>query len=54
MIYFFLNFMVTFCDECFCVDATCRAKGNHDVGLGLEKRESNPKFNRGPKVWPKG
>ena len=38
----------------FCDGATWRAKGDHDVDLGLEIRESNPKFNQGPKVWPKG
>ena len=38
----------------FCDGATCRAKDDHDVDLGLDKRESNPKFNRGPKTRPKG
>jgi hypothetical protein len=35
---------------CFCVYATCRAEGDRNMDLGLKKRESNPKFNRGPKV----
>ena len=34
--------------------ATCFAKGDRNIGLSLEKRESNPKFNWGPKVRPKG
>ncbi len=40
----------------FCDGATCRAKDDHDVDLGLDKRESksNPKFNQGPKTRPKG
>ncbi len=42
------------CGGCFCEGATWRAEGNHDVDLGLEMREPNQKFNRGPKVWPKG
>ena len=42
------------CEGCFCVYATCRAEGDRNVDLDLEKRESNPKFNRGPRVRPKG
>jgi hypothetical protein len=38
----------------FCDDATWRAEGDYNVGLGLKKEESNPKFNREPKVRPKG
>ena len=41
------------CEGCFCVGATCRAEGDHNVDLGLEKKEE-PKFNRGPKIRPKG
>ena len=39
---------------CFCDGATWRAEGDHNVDFSLEMRESNPKFNRGPKVQPKG
>ena len=39
---------------CFCDGATWPAEGDHDVGLSLKKGQSNPKFNQGPKVWPKG
>ena len=35
----------TYCEGCFCVGATCGAEGDHNVDLGLEKRESNLKFN---------
>ena len=42
------------CEGCFCDGAMWRAKGDHNVDLRLEKRESNSKFNRGPKVQPKG
>jgi predicted nucleic acid binding AN1-type Zn finger protein len=45
---------INVCEGCFCASATCRAKGDHNVDLSLEKRESNPKFNRGLKVRPKG
>ena len=33
------------CGGCFCEGATWCAKGDHDVDLGLEIREPNPKFN---------
>jgi hypothetical protein len=33
------------CEGCFCVVATCHAEGDYNVDLGLEKRESNLKFN---------
>jgi hypothetical protein len=42
------------CEGYFYDDATWHAEGDHDVDLGLEMRESNPKFNQGPKVRPKG
>jgi hypothetical protein len=45
---------VSYCDGCFCDGATWRAEGDHDVDLSLERRESNPKFNQGPKVRPTG
>jgi hypothetical protein len=34
----------------FCVGAMCHVKDGYNVGLGLRKRESSPKFNRGPKT----
>ena len=42
------------CEGCFCDDATCRAKDDHNMDLGFDKRESNPKFNRGPNIQHKG
>ena len=45
--------MKALCEGCFCIDATGRAEGDYNVDLGLEKRESNLKFNREPKVQPK-
>ena len=38
------------CEGCLYDNATWRAESDHDMDLGLEMRESNPKFNRGPKV----
>ena len=49
-----LFFLVGYCEGCFCDGATCRAKDDHNVDLGLDERESNPKFNRGPNIQPKG
>ena len=42
------------CEGCFCDGATWRAEGDHDMDLNLKGGQSNPKFNQGPKVWPKG
>jgi hypothetical protein len=42
------------CEGCFYDNAAWPAEGDHDVDLGLEMRESNPKLNRGRKVWPQG
>ena len=42
------------CEGCFCDGATCRAKDDHNMDLGFDKRESNPKFNRGSNIQPKG
>jgi hypothetical protein len=41
-----MTICISLCEGCFfCDDATWCAEGDHDVDLGLEKRESNPKFN---------